>query len=190
MGRYIAIHRRKRPERASEAVFGGPEQWRVSGAGTAEEVEAVTAPAELLQGWAGLHHTHQFNRLVVLHQGRKSKYMQKSSSKGFHSKTSSVNNFDELLLLLSFTSLIIVHNRCMMAILRSCCLCFSTRTGSFVLGTVGIILGATLLAPMAVFLDYHSYYITQFVASERVGGNYIDDDQVNFLLQNMSFLRL
>lgn len=68
----------------------------------------------------------------------------------------------------------------MMAILRSCCLCFSTRTGSFVLGTVGIILGATLLAPMAVFLDYHSYYITQFVASERVGGNYIDDDQVNF----------
>ena len=73
-----------------------------------------------------------------------------------------------------------------MAILRSCCLCFSTRTGSFVLGTVGIILGATLLAPMAVFLDYHSYYITQFVASERVGGNYIDDDQVNFFLQNMS----
>ena len=86
-----------------------------------------------------------------------------------------------------------------MAILRSCCLCFSTRTGSFVLGTVriiiivlivlivlitlvliqvGIIIGATLLAPMAVFLDYHSYYITQFVASERVGGNYIDDDQV------------
>ena len=140
----------------------------------------MTAPAELLQGWPGLHHTHQFNRLVVLHQGRKSKYMQKSSSKGFHSKTSSVNNFDESLLLLSFTSLIIVHNRCMMAILRSCCLCFSTRTGSFVLGTVGIILGATLLAPMAVFLDYHSYYITQFVASERVGGNYIDDDQVNF----------
>merc|ERR1712156_801789 len=65
-----------------------------------------------------------------------------------------------------------------MAVLRSCCLCFSTRTGSFVLGTIGIIVGATLLAPMAVFLDYHSYYITQFVASERVSGNYIDDDQV------------
>ena len=43
---------------------------------------------------------------------------------------------------------------------------------------IGIIVGATLLAPMAVFLDYHSYYITQFVASERVSGNYIDDDQV------------
>ena len=88
-----------------------------------------------------------------------------------------------------------------MAILRSCCLCFSTRTGSFVLGTVriviivliilvilvliqvGIIIGATLLAPMAVFLDYHSYYITQFVASERVGGNYIDDDQVREFLR-------
>jgi len=65
-----------------------------------------------------------------------------------------------------------------MGMLRSCCLCFSTRTGSFVLGTLGIILGATLLAPMAIFLDYHSYYITQFVATERVGGNYIDDDQV------------
>jgi len=46
------------------------------------------------------------------------------------------------------------------------------------LGTLGIIIGATLLAPMAVFLDFHSYYVTQFVASERVSGNYIDDDQV------------
>eukprot|EP00090_Calanus_glacialis_P031070 TRINITY_DN5087_c0_g1_i1.p1 TRINITY_DN5087_c0_g1~~TRINITY_DN5087_c0_g1_i1.p1 ORF type:complete len:421 (-),score=48.53 TRINITY_DN5087_c0_g1_i1:145-1407(-) len=65
-----------------------------------------------------------------------------------------------------------------MVVLRSCCLCISPRTGSFILGTIGIILGATLLAPMAVFLDFHSYYVTQFVASERVGGNYIDDDQV------------
>jgi len=65
-----------------------------------------------------------------------------------------------------------------MVVLRSCCLCLSPRTGSFILGTIGIIIGATLLAPMAVFLDFHSYYVTQFVASERVGGNYIDDDQV------------
>jgi len=65
-----------------------------------------------------------------------------------------------------------------MVVLHSCCLCISPRTGSFILGTIGIILGATLLAPMAVFLDFHSYYVTQFVASERVGGNYIDDDQV------------
>ena len=41
-------------------------------------------------------------------------------------------------------------------------------------------LGLSRKTPMAVFLDYHSYYITQFVASERVGGNYIDDDQVRF----------
>lgn len=55
---------------------------------------------------------------------------------------------------------------------------------------MGIIIGATLLAPMAVFLDYHSYYITQFVASERVGGNYIDDDQVLFGVTKYIYLSL
>ena len=70
-----------------------------------------------------------------------------------------------------------------MVALRSCCLCVSPRTGSFILATLGIVFGAVLLAPMAVFLDFHGYYVTHYVADARVAGNYIDDDQViNYLL--------
>jgi len=65
-----------------------------------------------------------------------------------------------------------------MVALRSCCLCVSPRTGSFILATLGIVFGAVLLAPMAVFLDFHGYYVTHYVADARVAGNYIDDDQV------------
>lgn len=65
-----------------------------------------------------------------------------------------------------------------MVLLRSCCICWSLKTGTFVLGSLGIILGAILLAPMSVFLEYHSFYVTQFVASGRDSGKFVDDDQV------------
>ena len=62
--------------------------------------------------------------------------------------------------------------------LRSCCLCFNLRTGTMVLSSLGIILGGLLLAPMVTFLDYHSYYVTQFVTAEREAGRTMDDDLV------------
>ena len=65
-----------------------------------------------------------------------------------------------------------------MVTVRSCCLCINIRTGTFILGTVGIIMGAIFLAPMSVFLDHHSFYVTQFVTSEREAGKFMDDDQV------------
>jgi len=65
-----------------------------------------------------------------------------------------------------------------MVTVRSCCLCINIRTGTFILGTVGIIMGAIFLAPMSVFLDHHSFYVTQFVSSEREAGKFMDDDQV------------
>ena len=83
-----------------------------------------------------------------------------------------------------------------MVLLRSCCICWSLKvkslysngnlvhiysmfkTGTFVLGSLGIILGAILVAPMSVFLEYHSFYVTQFVASGRDSGKFVDDDQV------------
>ena len=47
-----------------------------------------------------------------------------------------------------------------------------------VLSSLGIILGGLLLAPMVTFLDYHSYYVTQFVTAEREAGRTMDDDLV------------
>ena len=39
-------------------------------------------------------------------------------------------------------------------------------------------MGSILLAPMSVFLEYHSFYVTQFVTSGRDSGKLMDDDQV------------
>ena len=72
----------------------------------------------------------------------------------------------------------LVHHWVRMVTVRSCCLCINIRTGTFILGTVGIIMGAIFLAPMSVFLDHHSFYVTQFVTSEREAGKFMDDDQV------------
>ena len=66
-----------------------------------------------------------------------------------------------------------------MVLLQSCCLCVNIKTGTFIIGSLGIILGGSLLAPMSVFLEYHSYYVTQFVATGRDSGKFVDDDQVD-----------
>lgn len=65
-----------------------------------------------------------------------------------------------------------------MVLLKSCCICVNIKTGTFIIGSLGIILGASLLAPISVFLEYHSFYVTQFVASGRDSGKFVDDDQV------------
>ena len=65
-----------------------------------------------------------------------------------------------------------------MVMVRSCCLCVNIRTATFILGTVGIILGGVALAPMSVFLEHHSFYVTQFVISEREAGLSMDDNEV------------
>merc|ERR1719414_692711 len=65
-----------------------------------------------------------------------------------------------------------------MVLLQSCCLCINIKTGTFIIGSLGIILGGSLLAPMSVFLEYHSFYVTQFVATGRDSGKFVDDDQV------------
>ena len=52
------------------------------------------------------------------------------------------------------------------------------KTGTFIIGSLGIIMGSILLAPMSVFLEYHSFYVTQFVTSGRDSGKLMDDDQV------------
>jgi len=69
-----------------------------------------------------------------------------------------------------------------MVLLRSCCLCVSPQTATFVLGSIGILASCTVLAPLVVFLEHHNYYITQFNRIQREGGNYMDDDQVPIIV--------
>lgn len=65
-----------------------------------------------------------------------------------------------------------------MVSLRTCCLCGNIRTGTFVLGTLGIILGGLFLAPASEFLNHHAYYVTEYVKSEREVGKSMDDDEI------------
>jgi len=65
-----------------------------------------------------------------------------------------------------------------MVSLRTCCLCGNIRTGTFVLGTLGIILGGLFLAPASEFLNHHAYYVTEYVKSEREMGKSMDDDEI------------
>ena len=67
-----------------------------------------------------------------------------------------------------------------MVLLRSCCLCVSLRTGTLIIGLIGIILGAILIAPMSVFLEYHSFYIATFVTSGRDTAK-LDDAEVMYI---------
>ena len=64
-----------------------------------------------------------------------------------------------------------------MVFLRSCCICVSLRTGALIIGIMGIILGAILIAPMSVFLEYHSFYIATFVTTGRDTAK-LDDAEV------------
>ena len=64
-----------------------------------------------------------------------------------------------------------------MVFLRSCCICVSLRTGTLIIAILGIILGAILIAPMSVFLEYHSFYIATFVTSGRDTAK-LDDAEV------------
>ena len=65
-----------------------------------------------------------------------------------------------------------------MVSLRTCCLCGNIRTGTFILGTLGIILGGLFLAPASEFLNHHAYYVTEYVKSEREMGKSMDDDEI------------
>ena len=39
-----------------------------------------------------------------------------------------------------------------------------------------------ILAPIVIFLENHSFYITEFALTERNRGNYIDDENVRLFL--------
>jgi hypothetical protein len=60
----------------------------------------------------------------------------------------------------------------MVLVLRSCCLFFSLRRGSFVLACVGVVASVLAIVPSVLILQDHDYYIDEFVKQQRMlGGN-------------------
>ena len=58
-----------------------------------------------------------------------------------------------------------------MVYLRKCCCCFAPKTGTVVLGCVGIILSVLAMVPHILILDNHRHYIGEYVKEQRsVGG--------------------
>ena len=58
-----------------------------------------------------------------------------------------------------------------MVYLRKCCCCFTPKTGTVVLGCVGIILSVLAMVPHILILDNHRHYIGEYVKEQRsVGG--------------------
>ena len=65
-----------------------------------------------------------------------------------------------------------------MVTVKSCCLCINIRTGTFIIGSLGIIFCSFLAAPMSIFLEHHAEYVNGYVSSEREVGKSMDDVQV------------
>ncbi len=54
--------------------------------------------------------------------------------------------------------------------LRSCCLCLSPRTGSAVLGALGVVTFVGLMVPEVLLLQDHRRYLSEFVRDQREQG--------------------
>jgi hypothetical protein len=56
--------------------------------------------------------------------------------------------------------------------MKICCLCFSPKTGTVILGCLGILLSILSLIPHCTLMDNHEFYIREFVKQQRAtGGN-------------------
>ena len=63
------------------------------------------------------------------------------------------------------------HDTVGMARLRVFCFCFTPKTGSVILGCLGIVFAVFAIIPPCLLLESHDYYIREFVKQQReVGG--------------------
>merc|ERR1712223_439386 len=66
-----------------------------------------------------------------------------------------------------------------MAVLKVFCLCFSPRTGSVVLGGLGIIMAVLMIVPPCLILESHEYYFNEFIREQKTyGGVDIRDEDI------------
>ena len=58
-----------------------------------------------------------------------------------------------------------------MVLMKTCCFCFTPRTGTAVLGCLGILVAVMAMVPHTLILQNHEFYIKEFVKQQRaIGG--------------------
>jgi len=66
-----------------------------------------------------------------------------------------------------------------MAVLKVFCLCITPRTGSVVLGGLGIIMAVLMIVPPCLILESHEYYFNEFIREQKTyGGVDIRDEDI------------
>ena len=67
-----------------------------------------------------------------------------------------------------------------MAVLKVFCLCVSPRTGSVVLGGLGIIMAVLMIVPPCLILESHEYYFNEFIREQKTyGGRFFSNLSTN-----------
>ena len=66
------------------------------------------------------------------------------------------------------------------------CLCFSPRTGSVVLGGLGIIMAVLMIVPPCLILESHEYYFNEYIREQKTygGKSYNLFSKANIALKN------
>ena len=57
-----------------------------------------------------------------------------------------------------------------MTILKSFCFCFTPKTGSVVLGCLGIIFAVLMIVPPCLILDNHDFYFSEYIRQQKSYG--------------------
>ena len=57
-----------------------------------------------------------------------------------------------------------------MTVLKIFCFCFNPKTGSVVLGCLGVILSVLLIVPPCLILESHDYYFGEFIKQQKAYG--------------------
>ena len=57
-----------------------------------------------------------------------------------------------------------------MVLIRRSCFCFTPRTGTAILGCIGILLAVLSMVPNILLLQDHEFYLGEFVKKQRAMG--------------------
>jgi hypothetical protein len=54
--------------------------------------------------------------------------------------------------------------------MKICCLCFTPKTGTVVLGCMGVLMSILSLIPHCNLIENHEFYLSEFVKNQRING--------------------
>ena len=67
---------------------------------------------------------------------------------------------------------------------KRCCIFFSPKTGTIILGTLGVIVITLYLIPQTLVLKNHDYHMNQFVKEQRLDGGQFTISQCGSRIRN------